>query len=185
LAALAREKTSSAIASFGSDQQLRTRLSANNLARQSTYEPYEQAARRPSANQDREESSESRPELNRGFSGVSSASDSTRSPESQRLSQALLDTNPPSRSYESSDSNTPTPTTVAPSGAYNKMHQTSSRLLRMTDDERPFTRVCNPLHLIPVRELFTTDIPQGFQRFVCYTSCQLAIGSSSSTVNTD
>jgi hypothetical protein len=26
----------------------------------------------------------------------------------------------------------------------NKMHQTSSRLLRMTEDERPFTKVCEP-----------------------------------------
>ncbi len=29
----------------------------------------------------------------------------------------------------------------SPQGSFNKMHQTSSRLLRMTDEERPFTRV--------------------------------------------
>jgi hypothetical protein len=28
-----------------------------------------------------------------------------------------------------------------PQGNHNKMHQTSSRLLRMTSDDRPFTRV--------------------------------------------
>jgi hypothetical protein len=28
-----------------------------------------------------------------------------------------------------------------PSSSENKMHQTSSRLLRMTDDDRPFTKV--------------------------------------------
>jgi hypothetical protein len=35
------------------------------------------------------------------------------------------------------------PTRTAPANK-DKMHQTSSRLLRMTDDERPYTRVCVP-----------------------------------------
>jgi hypothetical protein len=36
----------------------------------------------------------------------------------------------------------PSGTADAPIGKERKMHQTSSRLLRMTDDDRPFTRVC-------------------------------------------
>lgn len=35
----------------------------------------------------------------------------------------------------------------SPQGSFNKMHQTSSRLLRMTDEERPFTRVSRRFHL--------------------------------------
>lgn len=44
-----------------------------------------------------------------------------------------------------------------------KMHQTSSRLLRMTDDERPFTRVCSPLSL---------DDSDSLPSFLClFVSC--------------
>ncbi|KAK7927217.1 regulator of G-protein signaling [Apiospora marii] len=45
---------------------------------------------------------------------------------------------PISRPYSEADPNTPLPIRLP--GAKNKMHQTSSRLLRMTDDDRPFTR---------------------------------------------
>ena len=44
-------------------------------------------------------------------------------------------------SHSRGNSRTSSPTPVSsPPGSYNKMHQTSSRLLRMTDEERPFTR---------------------------------------------
>ncbi|KAB5572097.1 regulator of G protein signaling domain-containing protein [Coniochaeta sp. 2T2.1] len=46
--------------------------------------------------------------------------------------------NPPSRPYSEADPNRPLPVHV--SRLDNKMHQTSSRLLRMTDDDRPFTK---------------------------------------------
>ncbi|KAK8042547.1 developmental regulator flba protein, partial [Apiospora phragmitis] len=45
---------------------------------------------------------------------------------------------PISRPYSEADPNTPLPIRLP--GDKNKMHQTSSRLLRMTDDDRPFTR---------------------------------------------
>ena len=45
----------------------------------------------------------------------------------------LLDRSPPL-------SRSPTPPRAQASGLQNKMHQTSSRLLRMTDEDRPFTR---------------------------------------------
>jgi hypothetical protein len=47
---------------------------------------------------------------------------------------------PPSRPYAEADPNRPLPILLPRFD--NKMHQTSSRLLRMTDDDRPFTRVC-------------------------------------------
>jgi hypothetical protein len=46
---------------------------------------------------------------------------------------------PPSQPYSETDRNQPLPIHGSP--VDNKMHQTSSRLLRMTDDDRPFTKV--------------------------------------------
>ncbi|KAL5594714.1 hypothetical protein BROUX41_001629 [Berkeleyomyces rouxiae] len=43
-----------------------------------------------------------------------------------------------SQSYDDTDPSLPPPVKVGPNS--NEMHQTSSRLLRMTDDDRPFTR---------------------------------------------
>ncbi|KAK0715772.1 regulator of G protein signaling domain-containing protein [Lasiosphaeris hirsuta] len=55
---------------------------------------------------------------------------------SSGLSTRLHD--PPSKPYSETDPTHPLPTRV--SRLDNKMHQTSSRLLRMTDDDRPFTK---------------------------------------------
>lgn len=46
---------------------------------------------------------------------------------------------PPSQPYHETDPSLPAP--IRLTAADKKMHQTSSRLLRMTDDDRPFTRV--------------------------------------------
>ena len=46
---------------------------------------------------------------------------------------------PLSQPYSETDPNRPPPVRQSPTDS--KMHQTSSRLLRMTDDERPFTKV--------------------------------------------
>jgi GTPase-activating protein SST2 len=66
--------------------------------------------------------------------------DSTPAPPYQTLSP---NSSPPIfRSANSSLERLPSPPPeYSPKGSYNKMHQTSSRLLRMTDEERPFTRV--------------------------------------------
>ncbi|KAK4107054.1 RGS-domain-containing protein [Canariomyces notabilis] len=53
-------------------------------------------------------------------------------------SPTLVPGTPPSQPYTETDPSHPQPTHV--SRLDNKMHQTSSRLLRMTDDDRPFTR---------------------------------------------
>ncbi|KAI0541572.1 RGS-domain-containing protein [Xylaria digitata] len=55
-----------------------------------------------------------------------------------RSSQASLE-DPISTPYSETDANQPPPIRLS-SGRESKMHQTSSRLLRMTDDDRPFTR---------------------------------------------
>lgn len=54
-----------------------------------------------------------------------------------------LSANPPSTPYTETDPNGPLPIHI--SRVDNKMHQTSSRLLRMTDDDRPFTKDFNDL----------------------------------------
>jgi hypothetical protein len=59
--------------------------------------------------------------------------------EAKQSSQLSLLSDPISRPYTETDPNRPLPIRLP--GAENKMHQTSSRLLRMTDDDRPFTRV--------------------------------------------
>ncbi|KAK3307027.1 regulator of G protein signaling domain-containing protein [Chaetomium strumarium] len=58
--------------------------------------------------------------------------------EGKQPSPTLLVGNPPSQPYSETDPSLPEPTRLP--GLDNKMHQTSSRLLRMTDDDRPFTR---------------------------------------------
>ena len=55
-------------------------------------------------------------------------------------SPTLVLGNPPSKPYTETDPSLPEPTLVSRL-VDNKMHQTSSRLLRMTDDDRPFTKV--------------------------------------------
>lgn len=63
------------------------------------------------------------------------------------------------------------------SRANNKMHQTSSRLLRMTEDERPFTKVWQESG----DDLRLNDalILTGLQRSVCYFDGELEVGYSS------
>ena len=70
--------------------------------------------------------------------------------EGRRSSQSLHQRdNPPSQPYGETDRSAPEPVRFV-SSVESKMHQTSSRLLRMTDDERPFTKVRgNPWCLHP------------------------------------
>jgi len=70
------------------------------------------------------------------FSGVQSPTASGDGKPSG-LPSALKD--PPSQPYSETDPTRPPP--IYGTRQDNKMHQTSSRLLRMTDDDRPFTKV--------------------------------------------
>ena len=94
-------------------------------------------------------------------SSASSATTSQNSDISQPSPTAALPGDPPSRPYSLADQSQPPPIRVAASDK--KMHQTSSRLLRMTDDDRPFTRVCNWI-VLPGFFVLCVD----FWRFVAY-----------------
>lgn len=59
--------------------------------------------------------------------------------------------------YSETDPSLPAPIRLV--GSDKKMHQTSSRLLRMTDDDRPFTRVCCPLFLCFFKNHYTFVLP--------------------------
>lgn len=143
LAALARDRTSSAIASF-TEPTLRTRNSTNSLA-PGSKSITSQAGSRGSAISlfETERQFTERPVPSRRASQISTLR--AVSPEAvihpSKYRHSLLETNPPSQAYEYTSTNSPLPTVTLLSGNHNKMHQTSSRLLRMTDDERPFTRV--------------------------------------------
>jgi hypothetical protein len=73
------------------------------------------------------------------FSSASSAPSRSATPVADVSRAALLETDPPSQAYSNTSTDHPAPVTTT-SGS-SKMHQTSSRLLRMTSDDRPFTRV--------------------------------------------
>lgn len=138
-AALARDKTNSAIASL-SEPSLRSRPSSGSLYRSA------QSSSGPEAlnNTDGAKSAESRGSIRNNTN-----SPRARSTPPQRHTRtdtvgstvSLLETDPPSQAYSNTASDTKPPITFVPQTTYNKMHQTSSRLLRMTSDERPFTRV--------------------------------------------
>jgi len=155
LAAFARDRTSSAIATLTQDPTatIRQRPSSTNLSRQSVSPGSQHFSLKGGAASSLDEPNTHqhlRPELFRGpSSGLSQATTLRSVPsnisDSSHRQSSLLETNPPSQPYEDTDANTPSPTPIAPQDNHNKMHQTSSRLLRMTDDERPFTRVCDPL----------------------------------------
>jgi hypothetical protein len=61
------------------------------------------------------------------------------SADGRQPSPTLVLGDPPSQPYSETDPSLPEPTHLPRFD--NKMHQTSSRLLRMTDDDRPYTKV--------------------------------------------
>lgn len=157
LAALARDRTTSAIASFA-EPALRSRNSSNSLHRLSVATG-SNSSLSPSATSSRSSGttlievechSSDRPVPWRRASQASTIR--ARSPETtggltQQRHSLLATAYPPSQAYENTSADSPLPSVSPPSGNHNKMHQTSSRLLRMTDDERPFTRVSSFVHL--------------------------------------
>ena len=154
LAALARDKTSNAIASL-SEPSIRTRPSSSSLYRSAQSSPTS-----PNNSNTLPRSADSQTSLDNTSSthNSNSISPSSRShtksetPSSVTPRQSLLETDPPSQAYSNTATDTPAPIVLPASGNHNKMHQTSSRLLRMTSDDRPFTRVSPPSgagHLYP------------------------------------
>ncbi|KAF4920192.1 Developmental regulator flbA [Colletotrichum viniferum] len=130
-AAAAFDKTQSALATFSSDQSVRQRASSSALGRASfTPDSASDAASIGPADK--------YPRY-RSPSNYSSSSTSTLNhPEGKYPSQLSLVQDPPSQPYSETDPNRPLPIRLP--NIESKMHQTSSRLLRMTDDDRPFTK---------------------------------------------
>ncbi|TWU72739.1 hypothetical protein ED733_001529 [Metarhizium rileyi] len=71
-------------------------------------------------------------------SSTNASSTSANNAEIKGVSPVVQANGPPSQPYTETDPSLPAPIRIQPSDK--KMHQTSSRLLRMTDDDRPFTR---------------------------------------------
>jgi hypothetical protein len=141
LAALARDKTTNAIASF-SEPTIRSRPSSSSLYRSAQSSPTNSSNNSPlrSADSSREIDFPQTSSSNTSVSpSTLSRTETTHSALTRH--QALLETNPPSQPYADTAADTPPPIPFPPPGHSNKMHQTSSRLLRMTSDDRPFTRV--------------------------------------------
>lgn len=117
----AKDRTQSAFASI-SEPVLRPRQSNPGLARFTHGESLAPANRVPTA--------------------TTAASPPSKSPSSDSLSSGeyiVAGRNPPSQAYVDTDASHPLP--FRQTRGEPKMHQTSSRLLRMTDDDRPYTRV--------------------------------------------
>ncbi|KAH7124258.1 hypothetical protein EDB81DRAFT_951762 [Dactylonectria macrodidyma] len=129
LAAAALDRTQNAIATI-SEPSIRYRQSNSTLSRLSLL---------PISNPSSEPSSPVRKYRFKSASNQSLLSSSNL--DSALASQAPTANHPQSQPYATTDPNQPPPIKAPPATA-NKMHQTSSRLLRMTDDDRPFTRAC-------------------------------------------
>ena len=179
LAALARDKTTNAIASL-SEPSIRPRPSSSSLYRSAQSSPtsatHNSSASHNSSNFSRSGDSQASPRENTDLPRNSTTSsptslhtrtDTISSGTIQR--QSLLETNPPSQAYSNTAADTPPPIAFVPHGNYNKMHQTSSRLLRMTSDDRPFTRVGKSRRY---RCGHFANIRAGFQRSLCNTGRQ-------------
>ncbi|OAA77014.1 developmental regulator flbA [Akanthomyces lecanii RCEF 1005] len=116
----AKDRTQSAFASI-SEPVLRPRPSNPGLARFTHGESLAPANRAPAA--------------------ATTASPPSKNPSSDSLSSGeytVAGRNPPSQAYVNTDASHPLP--IRQTRGEPKMHQTSSRLLRMTDDDRPYTR---------------------------------------------
>jgi hypothetical protein len=149
LAALARDKTTNAIASLA-EPSIRSRPSSSSLYRSAQSSPTSPIANNSSSlprladSQTSVQDNTSSPNSNSTSSSTHTRSETLNPPTAR---QSLLETDPPSQAYSNTASDTPAPIVLPRSDNYNKMHQTSSRLLRMTSDDRPFTRVRKNIRL--------------------------------------
>ncbi|KAL8807778.1 MAG: hypothetical protein Q9200_004533 [Gallowayella weberi] len=142
LAALAREKTNNAFASFSlrskpSLQSLHSSSSSGSptkLDTSVTAPPVQRVPTNKPASSDPSQIRYSEADVSKPIdrAGPASADPSVSSTQSKSLDSART----PSPGHEPESA----PATRNLQGALNKMHQTSSRLLRMTDGDRPFTR---------------------------------------------
>ncbi|KAL8690161.1 MAG: hypothetical protein Q9218_004328 [Villophora microphyllina] len=139
LAALAREKTNNALANFN----LRSKPSSQSLHSSSSSSGSPTKFEPPATNSIGQRVSNHRPAPSDTSQYRSAAAD-VSNPVERAGPTTIVQSGPsvdrtartPSPNQEPESA----PTTRNLEGALSKMHQTSSRLLRMTDEERPFTR---------------------------------------------
>lgn len=144
LAALARGKTTHALASF-SEPSIRSRPSSGSLYRTAQSSP---TSPLPNSSISTKSAADSQVLSTDNFDHLpnhNSSSDNllhkrSETVNSANLPKSLLETDPPSQAYSNTAADTQAPIAFVPDTNYSKMHQTSSRLLRMTTDDRPFTR---------------------------------------------
>ncbi|KAK1988498.1 domain found in Dishevelled [Colletotrichum cereale] len=130
-AAAAIDKTQSALAALSSDQSVRQRASSSAFGRAS-FTPDSASDYSANLGSTDNHSRYTSP------SNYSSSSSTLNHPEGKHPSQVSLVQDIPSQPYSETDPNRPLP--YRQPSIESKMHQTSSRLLRMTDDDRPFTK---------------------------------------------
>jgi len=178
LAALAREKTTNAIASL-SEPSVKKRPSYGSInINRSSQGP---AASKPSSS--RSSSFQASPlDSQHGIDSLSVPQSKLDTLKLGTQKQALLETNPPSQAYADTATGTRPPITLSPQGNYNKMHQTSSRLLRMTNDDRPFTRVGDTIRNIVVTLLMNRE---GLQGSILHIGGQSSACTTSRPVDSD
>ncbi|KAI0899865.1 hypothetical protein F4806DRAFT_268554 [Annulohypoxylon nitens] len=114
-----------------SEPTIRSRPSASALSRLSVVLDSPTSSESSSSDKSRIRSFSS------NSSGLSTPSLLGNLSDAKRPSQSSL-RDPISKPYSETDASRPPPILLP--GTENKMHQTSSRLLRMTDDDRPFTK---------------------------------------------
>ncbi|KAI2472962.1 RGS-domain-containing protein [Annulohypoxylon bovei var. microspora] len=117
-----------------SEPTIRSRPSASALSRLSVV--LDSPTNSESSNSNSDKSSRIR-SFSSNSSGPSTPSLLGTLSDAKRPSQSSL-RDPISKPYSETDASRPPPILLP--GLENKMHQTSSRLLRMTDDDRPFTK---------------------------------------------
>ncbi|KAH8804895.1 regulator of G protein-like protein [Xylogone sp. PMI_703] len=144
---LAREKAATAIASL--EPSIRTRSSSNSLyhaasasiaSATASLPPPPPPAHLSTSNFPSYRSPDSEATPRDLYEQARAASGNLAALTAVASRQSLLETDPPSQPYTDTAADQPAPVIVNPLISKHKMHQTSSRLLRMTSDERPFTR---------------------------------------------
>ncbi|KAI4175705.1 MAG: hypothetical protein LQ348_006126 [Seirophora lacunosa] len=146
LAAIAREKTNNALANLS----LRSKPSSHSLHSSSSGSPTKPEVTAPASTAERTPnhqppaSDTARLRLDR----ITTEADVSKAKDRAAPAPVIIDAPSATQNQSTQAKKTPlpvqepesAPTTRSLQGALSKMHQTSSRLLRMTDEERPFTR---------------------------------------------
>ncbi|KAH6710483.1 developmental regulator flbA [Verticillium dahliae] len=176
LAAAAIDKTQSALSTLQSQSQSQPDYSIRQRSSNSALGRVASSADSAFSPTDLDKNAHARYRRSNNHSPASSST-GTFAAEGKHPSQVSLANEVPSSPYSDTDPNRPLPIRIP--AVENKMHQTSSRLLRMTDDDKPFTKhsaALNPAIPMPPSSLPSSTQASlvkklthhtGFQRSLC------------------